>query len=838
MRFINSIERHKNSIIVLATVALLVIGLINLYASFKIIPTSNDECLWREVEIDGKPALQFSNVKVGGVTYNAGIRDGDILLKINDFKAEYPNPTQFYLNKFKEGSKVTYTYLQNNEVKTGIVEVKKLVLFNVVSFNILGIIWLLIGFVVVMTKTDGEVQKIFYLIGVLFIINLSMVFSNNVNKNIASTFINIASNFALYFLPFLIIHFFWIFPKRFTLTNHKNYYKIFFALPTILFTIYLTFSIVASFIFNQGFKYQQTFYGAINLFILIAFLSGFISLVINFKRLVGEERKKLFIIVLSYGIGVSAIIYTNFVAPAISDTIYNSPEYYMPILLVILIPIAFGISIFKYQLMDVSIVVKNAIIYGTATISIAATYFLIIYLLGVSISGAIGTEYQGIIAGVIFIIFSLVFQSTKDKFQDFITAKFYPEQFAFQKVLLSFINRLSQVVGIDNILDTMQETFVKALNLSKFGILVKDNDSCLLVRSVGIENKNYKVAETEIQKFINERLLISKVIVIEREDFPKVFSDNINELIEDGIYSVIPMMVNYKVKGLLLFGLKHSGARFAGKDLELLSAAANQSAIFIENARLYKLENEKIKIERDLDLARKIQVSLLPKCSPSIQNLDICGKMIPAMQVGGDYYDYIQVSPTKVYVVVGDVSGKGLSAALYMTKVQSLFQMACTLGSSPKEILIDINKKLYQQFERNWFVTITLGLFDTEKMTLTFCRAGHMPLLAAKNGTVESYRNKGLGLGLENGKIFDSTLVENEIELKKGQSLAFFSDGITETMNEHGEMFGEEKLSTILKNKDEANSSKILEEVYSSVNKFRKTVEQEDDMTIVIVKRN
>ena len=234
-------------------------------------------------------------------------------------------------------------------------------------------------------------------------------------------------------------------------------------------------------------------------------------------------------------------------------------------------------------------------------------------------------------------------------------------------------------------------------------------------------------------------MLITKYPVIEQEDFEITFPGKSQRLIEEEIYSVFPMIVKAKVVGALMFGLKHSGSKFGGKDLELLTAAANQLAISLENARLYKTESEKIKLERDLDLARKIQQGFLPKCIPAVNGLDICGEMIPAMQVGGDYYDLIQLSDTKLFVAVGDVSGKGLSASLYMTKLQTMIQMVCKNSLSPKEILTEVNKRLYESMERSWFITMTLALFDTEHGTVKVCRAGHMPLLTAINGTVGIY---------------------------------------------------------------------------------------------------
>jgi sigma-B regulation protein RsbU (phosphoserine phosphatase) len=405
-------------------------------------------------------------------------------------------------------------------------------------------------------------------------------------------------------------------------------------------------------------------------------------------------------------------------------------------------------------------------------------------------------------------------------------------------VLIDLSNELSTVVGMDNILQLMKKTFVDALKIKTFGIMLRDKDGNLsLVDGVGIKNEKCMITESRIVQFLKDKYLITKYPSIEQADFKIVFPDEKAErLITEGVYTIIPMMVKSKVVGLLLFGLKHSGSHFAGKDLELLWAAANQAAISIENARLYKSEVEKLKIERDLDLARKIQQGLLPQCIPDMNGLDICGEMIPAMQVGGDYYDLLQISDSKLFVVVGDVSGKGLSASLYMTKLQTMIKLNCSDDKSPKEILIDINKRIYTELDKSWFVTITLALFDLEKQRLTFCRAGHMPVLQATNGTVQSYRTQGLGVGIEKGIVFERSLVEEEVKLLPGQTYAFFTDGVTEAMNDKNELFGDENLNAILKNKSKARSSDIVNEIWTSVKSFRGEAEVNDDMTMVVVK--
>jgi sigma-B regulation protein RsbU (phosphoserine phosphatase) len=131
---------------------------------------------------------------------------------------------------------------------------------------------------------------------------------------------------------------------------------------------------------------------------------------------------------------------------------------------------------------------------------------------------------------------------------------------------------------------------------------------------------------------------------------------------------------------------------------------------------------------------------------------------------------------------------------------------------------------------------MTLALFDTEAKTVKFCRAGHMPLLTANNGTVESIKTEGIGLGLEKGEVFDRTLQEVEIKIKPNQIFAFFSDGITEAMNEKDELFGEDKLNEILKGKSHNRSTEIMDKVWSEVKDFRGAAQPNDDMTMVIVK--
>ena len=835
--------RYRSKIIIVMSLFLILLALGNIIVITSFNVTSNDECLWVPVKKADSLAIRFETVKVGGVTWNAGIRDGDYLVAINNTRIKTPIQAQMILNRIEGGDYAEYTVRKSNgKLLDTKVYIKKLINFTLLGIALLGLFWQIIAFIVLMAKPDGRIQRVFYAIGATLIL---LVLFNYQDLAFLKSFpplaflTDILNTGGLIFVPFLILYFFWIFPREYNFVKRKTVHYLMFLLPAVLVIGTIIYRII--FVYESADRelYYTGFMNIAGIALGTALFAGFISLLINYFRLKSpDERKPLSIILVSYLLAILVILYTVIIAPAITDTVYNSPEFYMPVIILFILPVAFGYSIFRYQLMDVSVVIKNAIVYGAATLSIAAVYFLVIYLMGQVISTAIGTEYKGVIAGVIFIIFALVFQSTKDKFQDFLTSKFYPEQFAYQKILVTFSNDITTVVGLENILDTMNSTFVESLQIDTFGIMLYDGNEneFKLVRSVGISSDELSVPALNLQKVIAEKNATSKIPVIEEEDFQRAFPVTNNLLTDAGIYTVVPMIIKQKVIGLMLLGLKHSGAKFGGKDLDLLYAVANQSAVAIENARLYRSEAEKIKIERDLDLARKIQQSLLPKEIPSIRGLDISGEMIPAQQVGGDYFDLIPVGDDKLFVVVGDVSGKGLSASLYMTKLQTMIESACVPGSEPREILIDINRRVYESMERSWFVTMTLALFDMKENRVRFCRAGHMPVFAANNGSVSKYRTTGLGIGLERGLIFEKTLIEEQVVLKKNQIFAFFSDGVTEAMNEQLDLFGEDKLSEILLNKSDQRSKDLLEEIWRNIQNYRGNAEVNDDMTMVLVK--
>ena len=836
------ILKNRQPFIISIAILLGIVGLAILYYVLEVTPVSNDECLWvHEKVAQDSIVVKITNIKVNGVTWNAGIRNGDHLLAINNIRVPNVEVASIVLNDVDAGDYARYTIERNGKIFKTKVFIKKLVSYANLGFTLLGLIWLAVGFIVVMSKPAGKVQWLFFEIGAVFILFLTVIFNRfrHMWDNADIGLVNIIWVIASIYLPFLILNFFLVFPKPFRFMEKKWVQKLFIFIPLSVSVIVVAVALLSQIIIFKPFIFF-TVISIVNYSLIGSFIIGLIALHLNYRRLkTPQEKKPIKVILFSYLLGNVSLVYFYVIATVKTDSVFNSPELFLPIILVIALPISFGYSIFKYQLMDVSIVIKNAIVYGTATVAIAAIYFLSVYGIGQGISSAFAAEYRSAIAAAAFVIFAMVFQSTKDKFQDLLTKKFYPEQFTYQKVILKFSRDVVSIVGLEKILDSMKETFVSALKINRFGILLKAPKEPVfkLKREFNISDESFIIKESQaLTDFVREQLLLNKPISVDRQQFRELFNTDCNQLSESEIYTIIPMIIKSKIIGLLVFGLKHAGSQFAGKDLDLLCVAANQAAVSIENARLYESELQRISIEHDLDNARKIQESLLPKKIPSLQGVDIHGIMISAMQVGGDYYDYIQVSPDKLFVVVGDVSGKGLSASLYMSKLQTMMSLYCSENKTPKEILVEVNKKIYESIERNWFITVNLALIDTAEKTITFCRAGHCPIIEVSDGFMNLYQSKGIGVGLEEGKIFSDTLEEVKLNYQQGNMYAFISDGVTEAMNSDNQLFGIDRFSKILVNQNGNSSKEVLQKILSSINEFKGEREQNDDITIVLLK--
>jgi sigma-B regulation protein RsbU (phosphoserine phosphatase) len=257
---------------------------------------------------------------------------------------------------------------------------------------------------------------------------------------------------------------------------------------------------------------------------------------------------------------------------------------------------------------------------------------------------------------------------------------------------------------------------------------------------------------------------------------------------------------------------------------------------------LLRQSAEKKRLEEEMRLARESQMSLLPRGPLEIPGMRVAAVCVPAREVGGDYYDVLPLPDGRVGMLIADVSGKGMSAALYMAELKGLILSLSQIHHSPRELLIAANRLISEHLDSRSFITMTYAVIDPAARTMTYARAGHTPLLRlpfaeSAGGRAEILVPDGmvLGLRLDNGERFSSLLEEVTLPLEPGDLLVFFTDGISEAMNAQDECFGEPRLGQLIEEHAHLSVEELRERILREIDAFVGGTPQHDDMTLILL---
>lgn len=300
----------------------------------------------------------------------------------------------------------------------------------------------------------------------------------------------------------------------------------------------------------------------------------------------------------------------------------------------------------------------------------------------------------------------------------------------------------------------------------------------------------------------------------------------------------VPILLVGAVKGMLVVGDKesrHGVGPFGGEDRRTLELLANQAAIALENAQLHRQALEKQRLEREVELASQIQRQILPQGAPEIAGFDLAGWYRPARHIGGDYYDFFALpGEGKMAIVVGDVSGKGIPAALLVSTLHSSLRLLAEREAISPALFARLNRHIVDSSSANKFITLFFAELDSSCGTLRYVNAGHNPgLLVRAGGQVEQLGAGGLPLGL----LADATFRAEQIELAPGDLLCLYSDGITEATSPDDDELGLERLGALIGRHAGAPLSDLVAAIDRAVVEFAAGRPQGDDQTVVLLRR-
>lgn len=297
----------------------------------------------------------------------------------------------------------------------------------------------------------------------------------------------------------------------------------------------------------------------------------------------------------------------------------------------------------------------------------------------------------------------------------------------------------------------------------------------------------------------------------------------------------VPLQTGDRVIGLIYVDTGALIRPFTQEDLDLLTVMANVAAIRIEHARLALVEQSEKLMESEFNQASDIQRSLLPAEIPTCSGYELAGSNLPCRTVGGDYYDFLPYGDGRLGLVVGDVSGKGLPAALMMSSLQARVHMMIETSPEPAAAVEALNRNIAPRCPMGKFITLFYGLLDPDTGQMLYANAGHnYPLLIRADGAVEQLRGNGMVLGI----LPNSQYQAYQVDLEPGDVLVLFSDGVTEARDPSGvEEFGDERLAHFLLSHKDRPAAEMIDSLVSKVRDWSGQSGFADDFTILLVKR-
>ncbi len=304
-----------------------------------------------------------------------------------------------------------------------------------------------------------------------------------------------------------------------------------------------------------------------------------------------------------------------------------------------------------------------------------------------------------------------------------------------------------------------------------------------------------------------------------------------------------PVRFQDRMIGVLAVANPANGLQFTATDLPLVISLAEQAGLAVHILESLRFQIEKKQLDLDLALAGGIQQMLLPGAPPRVAGLDVAARYIPAQEVGGDFYDFILLSPARLGVAIADVSGKGIPASLLMAICRTNLRRIAPRHDSPAAALSAINRVMAGEVCRGMFITILYAVVDVGQGTVTFARAGHeLPLFSRRDPAsgrplTEFAGSEGMPVGMVDPALFEGVIADRTLPFPPGDSLVLYTDGVTEAADNDGNEFSGGRLADTLRALRSGSAGEITEGIVEHVRRFSGRDHHRDDLTLVVVKR-
>ena len=497
------------------------------------------------------------------------------------------------------------------------------------------------------------------------------------------------------------------------------------------------------------------------------------------------------------------------------------------------VPATFAYAILKHGAIELNHVMRRGLVYAVLSGGIITVYYILVAAAGGFVMRELHVA-QYIFTPIAVLVLAVTFAPARARVQRFVDRLFYRGEYAYRQEVFEFNRQLARKLHAGEIFESFVERVDGLLKSSWIAIYARGEGRELYLHRREGECPTDMPETISLQSFLG-RYFSRYVTPLQVEFLDPTWERRSLDVESErvlglpGLAVCVPVVAHDQFLSIILVGEKRSGLVYSRADAELLATFSEQLALVLQNAELLQSSIEQERLQNEVMLARDIQLSLVPPAPPDNPAIDIFGKMVSSFEVGGDTFDYFAIDDDHIALAIGDVSGKGIPAAMLMSSIQAIFRnLAVRDGLAPADLNNELNAYLTGSPNQEQFATFFYGVIDLRNNRFKFSNAGHCPALLIKEGYVDRLGQGGMILGVRDAEGYR----EGAVMLDPGDLLVLYTDGVTEQKSAGGEEYGEERLIEFLA----ANRNLPIRDLHSAL--FNDVLafgegEQQDDITVV-----
>ena len=744
--------------------------------------------------------------------------------------------------KREVGTPVLYTVesgglARHVEVPVDIFTLKDFLLIFLITF-IGGLVFYIIGFIVFLLKPNMPTSWVFLL--ATFGQAVYMVSGFEIQSTYTLVFFHY---FILGVYPAFFFHLGLIFPERKKILNRLPALEYLIYLPGLLlglaFLLHFWAAPEAVNPSHTGSAANYVRLGSMTrVFMLFCFLSMIVFVLHSYFRAAAMQARQRAGMIL---FGVSIAAGPSVILMALAYFLKVAFPWNFLVCFLIFFPACIAYSIVRHNLFDADAIIKRTVGYIVVTGIVVGAYIGV----SVTLNFFVG-KYDVAQSRAFPILFTLgvilIFNPLRNRIQSLVDRLFFRKEYDYGVIVEKIGDAMTSLLELPEVLNRLTQSFIEDMFIT--------TSSVMLLSSAGTEFQVY-IADGERKedvagKVIRRETPLMRILEGEKRELTKydVIEDpkyrSISETCSaefDALNSslMVPLVFQGRVIGSLNLGEKKSGKGYNREDIDLFRTLAHQGAVAIENARLFQENLEKQRMEEELNIARDLQMSMLPAACPEIRGFEISAASTPAREVGGDFYDFFKMDDEKLALIVGDVTGKSVSGALVMSAARSVFRMLSEEALAVSDIMVRANRRAKMDIKSGMFIALLYALLNAKDRSIRLCSAGQtQPIyFSAKTGEAELVETEGDPFPL--GILDDADYKETLLRVGRGDRVVFYTDGIVEAMNDQREIFGFDRLIDVVKESGSMHADSLLKEILDRVTLFAGGTPQHDDLTVIVV---